>query len=347
MFEAAKNFVIQNGVFIDVNGNAKLYKKKSFPVASYGHQGNDKSENSIDRLSDYQRFKMGDVHVLDGIVQADKIYNDVVVEVSGENKKRAARIYRGPQGNTQLKMELELLSQSYPHPRIRQVFGTFKCNDATGLVFHDDGAHRRYGEYTSSLQPLQRASFGIKYISDYISTLKYFDQCIDLFNGENDGYYCCGVVLDQFRVRSKERSDAADSQVDFYVNSSGRLITVLSIPSNFYYSQDDDNYYLQIVNSWNTQKSPENLSQSDLEIVQFILRSNGNISVSHIHTVEQLISIFHRAFLSVMKTRFTIPDQEIESFLGHSVVAWPDFRETLHIKCIHYICNHFKVTQED
>ncbi|KAF8992904.1 hypothetical protein BDQ17DRAFT_1546280 [Cyathus striatus] len=90
----------------------------------------------------YTQLKTGDVHVLDGHVQVDSIYSDVVVEVMvGETKKRAARIYQGPHGRARLKMELELLYKLCPHPRIRQVYGVFEHDDTTGLVFHGDGTH--------------------------------------------------------------------------------------------------------------------------------------------------------------------------------------------------------------
>ncbi|KAF8989317.1 hypothetical protein BDQ17DRAFT_477373 [Cyathus striatus] len=188
MFEAARNFVIQNGVFIDVSGNAKLYAKKLLPTSSREPRYTGKSKSSADKLYpynalllNYRQFRMGDIHVLDGIVHKHKVYDDVVVEVTGETKKRAARIYYGQHGHSQLRLELQLLSKLYPHPRIRQIFGIFKCNDTTGLVFHDDGTHQRHRDYMVSLQPLQRATFSIKYVNYIVSYIVYSENLFRIY----------------------------------------------------------------------------------------------------------------------------------------------------------------------
>ncbi|KAF8994281.1 hypothetical protein BDQ17DRAFT_1331210 [Cyathus striatus] len=58
MFDTARNFVIQNGVFIDVSGNAKLYAKRFFPKSSHGPQYTDKLESSTNKLDS------GNAHLL-------------------------------------------------------------------------------------------------------------------------------------------------------------------------------------------------------------------------------------------------------------------------------------------
>ncbi|KAF8998151.1 hypothetical protein BDQ17DRAFT_827004 [Cyathus striatus] len=145
MFDKAKNFVIHNGAFIDYH-----YIKKVYLGSSQSTRSKDIHQGDSQLISNYTQLKTGDIHVLDGRVQVDKVYNDVVVEVIvGETKKRAARLYRGPRGQARLKMELELLSELGPYPQIRQVYGIFNWNDITCLVFHDDGTHKHLISYTS------------------------------------------------------------------------------------------------------------------------------------------------------------------------------------------------------
>ncbi|KAF8991177.1 hypothetical protein BDQ17DRAFT_311878 [Cyathus striatus] len=141
MFDAAKNFVIQNGVFIDVGGNAKFFAKKLLSTSSQGHRySTDKSKSNARNLqqeksqliSDYHQIRRGDIKIIECIdepVQAESVCNDFVIQVLGENTTRAARIYRGKTGYNQLKMELEFLSKMWPHPNIPQVFGIYKSND--------------------------------------------------------------------------------------------------------------------------------------------------------------------------------------------------------------------------
>ncbi|KAF8992561.1 hypothetical protein BDQ17DRAFT_1413326, partial [Cyathus striatus] len=286
---------------------------------------------------------MGDIHVLDGIVHKHKVYDDVVVEVTGETKKRAARIYYGQHGHSQLRLELQLLSKLYPHPRIRQVFGIFKCNDTTGLVFHDDGTHQRHRDYMVSLQPLQRATFSIKYMADYIDTFEYLRRHLKSLSATFRVYkdipiVRVGAVRDQLELVGWQLGS-----VDCYVDSRGNLNAVLSIFIRDF-RQDTYNHYQNIGNTWNTERPPvENLSQRDCELIHKILNNDSFISTSQLG-MSELISICHRTFLSVMKTRIIMTHQchhNIECFLGHPVIVWPG-PVGYHFYRIHYLYGHFE-----
>ncbi|KAF8977736.1 hypothetical protein BDQ17DRAFT_1440484 [Cyathus striatus] len=94
MFDKAKNFVIQNGAFIE-----NLYVKNVYRGFTQSAGSNDIHQGESQLTSNYTQFKMGDIHVIDGHIQVDKVTNDIVVEVSGDTKTRAARIYRGLRGH--------------------------------------------------------------------------------------------------------------------------------------------------------------------------------------------------------------------------------------------------------
>ncbi|KAF8998169.1 hypothetical protein BDQ17DRAFT_827218 [Cyathus striatus] len=238
-----------------------------------------------------------------------------------------------------LKMELELLSQLYPHPRIRQVFGIFKCNDATGLVFHDDGKHRRSAEYMLSLRPLQRAAFSIKYIREFVDTYKYLEPYIAYHMSRYSVPLMLGTVTDQVQLRSGERSlpsgNCSVAIIDFYVRPSGRLNTVLSI---YKY-----NHYQDMRYGWNTKRPPGNLSQSELEIIIKILNEDNIISQPHV-SITQLISKWISTYHSVMKTIHISRDiaKKNECILGHPVIVWPHYSNR-----IHYISGHFDNIQQN
>ncbi|KAF8991175.1 hypothetical protein BDQ17DRAFT_1371070 [Cyathus striatus] len=309
MLNAAKNFVIQNGVFIDVGGNAKLFSKKLFSTPSRGLRYADKSKSNTRNLrlqqkmsqliSDYQQFRRGDIKIIECIdepVQAKSVCNDFVIQVLGENTKRAARIYRGKTGYNQLKMELELLSKMWPHPNIPQVFGIYKSNDTTGLIFYGDGIRLRCKEYMFSLQPLQRAAFFIKYVLDYINTFEYLGRHINSITSHYENKLYLGGVMNHLSSRSENNPGV----VDFYVDSSGRLNAVLSI--SIHSSQEDNYDYNQdIGHAWNIRRPLRDISQSDLELVCTIL-SNGSIISGSRASMTQKISACHRTFLWLMKT---------------------------------------------
>ncbi|KAF8998156.1 hypothetical protein BDQ17DRAFT_1329003 [Cyathus striatus] len=203
MFEKAKSFVIQNDV-----------KKTT--------RSEDVHQSESQHILNYTQFKMGDIHVVDGHVEVDSVSNDIVVEVMvGETKKRAARIYRGPQGNVQLQMELEFMSKLWPHPAIRQVFGIIKCHGTTGT-------HRRYEEYALSLKPLQRAAFTIKYIREYNDTRKYLISHISSRRLPIDYTVFPDGVTDQLRLFTEGDIYSGRDTIDFYAGSSGMLFTVLT-----------------------------------------------------------------------------------------------------------------------
>ncbi|KAF8990795.1 hypothetical protein BDQ17DRAFT_341970 [Cyathus striatus] len=159
MFNAATNFVIQNGVFIEMRDNAKLYAKKLLNPAK------------DTQLSNYRRIRRGDIHLQEQIWNEEvhgeigNAWDEYVVEVSAESKSKVARIYQGRDAYVLFKKELEVLSKLWPHPRIRQIFGVYESNDVFGFVYHDDGMRRRYNEYVLHLNTLQRAAFSIKYIT--------------------------------------------------------------------------------------------------------------------------------------------------------------------------------------
>ncbi|KAF8989314.1 hypothetical protein BDQ17DRAFT_1478714 [Cyathus striatus] len=183
MFDSPKYLKIRNGVFIDISSNAKFYK---FMMLIDTWEG--------------------------------RVYNDFVVEVSGENKRKVARIYHGRRGYVQLKRELQILSKMC----IPQVFGIDKSNVTTGLIFHGD-------EYMSSLQPLKRAAFFIRYVSHYIDTLEYLclhiqslRATINIHKPENIPIEKHGVMENQLKLPGQQ------GFVDFYVNSNGILNTMVS-----------------------------------------------------------------------------------------------------------------------
>ncbi|KAF8991517.1 hypothetical protein BDQ17DRAFT_277403 [Cyathus striatus] len=161
MFNAATNFVIQNGVFIEMRDNAKLYAKKLLtPVKDT-------------QLANYRRIRKGDIHLQEQIWSIENygtianVWDEYVVEVSRESKSKVARIYRERDAYALFKKELEVLSKLW-HPRIRQIFGVYESNNVFGFIYHDDGMRRRYGDYVPYLNTLQRAAFSIKYTLDYV-----------------------------------------------------------------------------------------------------------------------------------------------------------------------------------
>ncbi|KAF8998150.1 hypothetical protein BDQ17DRAFT_1329000 [Cyathus striatus] len=288
MFYKAKSFVIQNDV-------KKVYRSSQSTRSKDVHQGDSQL------ISNYTQLKMGDIHVLDGRVQVENICNDVIVEVM------------------RLKMELEFLSKLCPHPSIRQVYGIFKCNDATGLVFHDDGTHQRYGEYILSMQPLQRAAYSIKYVRDYIDTNIYLHKYSNVFQNSGGGpCHSFGNVPDQFI----NGSDESPGVIEFYINSSGRLNTVLS--------------------QWNTRRPPGNISQSDFSLIEKIINHDCIIPQSRV-SMAQLISTLHNTFLSVAGTK-KIPNdgKSNECILGRPVIV----RRHQGIDTISYLSVYFKVTPQ-
>ncbi|KAF8992559.1 hypothetical protein BDQ17DRAFT_204623 [Cyathus striatus] len=167
MFDRARSFVIQNSAFVENLYVKKVYRRSAHSTSNNFHQGGSQLMSN----RDYQQIRKGDINIIeciDGPVLAGCVYKDFVVEVSGEDKRKVARIYHGRRGCTQLKKELEMLSKMWPHPSIPQIFGIYKSNDTTGLIFHDDGTRQRCWEYMQTLRPLQRAAFFIRYLSDYI-----------------------------------------------------------------------------------------------------------------------------------------------------------------------------------
>ncbi|KAF8990353.1 hypothetical protein BDQ17DRAFT_1547257 [Cyathus striatus] len=295
-------------------------------------------------MSNYRQFRTGDINILNRIdkrVQVESIYSDFVVEVSGENKRKVARIYHGRRRYTLLKIELDLLSKMWPHPSIPQVFGVLELNDKAGLVFHDDGMRRRRGEYILSLKPLQRAIFNIKYVSDYVDTYKYLGEYISA--PPNSNYYThlrFGNVMDQLKLDLEESTGT----VDFYISSSGRLSTVLSI-YNCDSQQHYSNFYGSIGNTWNPDRPLENLSRNDFELINKILDHVSTATIPHA-SMAQHISTYHRAFLSVMRTRYIPTSHKIECILGHPVIIWPSPPEAIS-SYIHYISGHFEIIQRN
>ncbi|KAF8990346.1 hypothetical protein BDQ17DRAFT_370111 [Cyathus striatus] len=142
MFGSAKNFVIQSGAtFIDIGKQCNVkkvyYRRSSRGNVNTFHQ----DDSQILSNPDYKQIKKGDINVIEcinGPVRKGSLYDDFIVEVSGENKRKVARIYHGQRGCARLKKELEILSKLWPHPSIPQVFGIYKSKDTIGLVFHGD-----------------------------------------------------------------------------------------------------------------------------------------------------------------------------------------------------------------
>ncbi|KAF8992553.1 hypothetical protein BDQ17DRAFT_1332221 [Cyathus striatus] len=249
----ANNFVIKNGVFIE---NAKIYAKKLYPKPSsrsrYTDNSNSITTNFIRKtlnfgqinllmnvLIKYRQLRTGDINILNRIdrpMQDGYTSNDFVVEVSGESRKKVARIYNGQRGYA-----------DGIHAYL--VLDTSLTSDL------EVGIRRRHGEYMLSLQPLQRVAFVIKYISDYIDTFKYFGQYINSISESYDFEFKFGNVLDRLKVNSEENLGA----IHFYVDSSGRLNTVLSKISGIL-------------------RGLRNLSRSDLELINAILNDDKFVS---------------------------------------------------------------------
>ncbi|KAF8987660.1 hypothetical protein BDQ17DRAFT_1334941 [Cyathus striatus] len=219
MFGSAMNFVIQSGAtFIDMDAKNVYYRMSSRGNFNTSHQ----DDSQILSKCDYKKIKKGDVNVIEhinGPVQKGNLYDDFIVEVSGENKRKVAQIYNGRRGRVQLKKELEMLSKMC----VPQVFGMYKSNNTVGLVFHGDGIYQRCSEYMQSLQPLQRAAFYIQYVSHYIDTLEYLCQHIQSLR--------TGPTIENKNVGIMEDKVALPAQqgiLNFYVDSHGTLKSVVS-----------------------------------------------------------------------------------------------------------------------
>ncbi|KAF8992824.1 hypothetical protein BDQ17DRAFT_1332037 [Cyathus striatus] len=155
MFNSASNFVIQNSVFIGemkkfchiyIPDVKKIYQKP--PLGTHFT----KASGTSNRIypgnmlqSNFKRIRTGDIDIIESVERSeagptvDNVGIDYVVELSGENKRRTARIYRGPSRYDILQMELEILAKLWPHPSIPQVFGIYELIDTVGLVFNDNG----------------------------------------------------------------------------------------------------------------------------------------------------------------------------------------------------------------
>ncbi|KAF9008022.1 hypothetical protein BDQ17DRAFT_184342 [Cyathus striatus] len=174
MFDAAKNFVIQHGVFIEVRDNARLYASKLCK-----HPRSKTSNSPLDaRFSKYRRIRQGDIKLVDSVGKywqpqnTDDAHDDYIVEVAGENRKRMARFYNGESAYARFEIQLDVLS-NLMHPRIAQVFGVCYPTDSPGMIFHDDGMYRGFSEFALSLGPFRRAAFCMKYTEEYFDATSY------------------------------------------------------------------------------------------------------------------------------------------------------------------------------
>ncbi|KAF8982753.1 hypothetical protein BDQ17DRAFT_1336766 [Cyathus striatus] len=228
MFDRAKSFVIQNGAFIE-----NLYVKKVY-------------RRSL-RFQEKLREKWHEF-IMDG---ADVWWDYTLISH-----------YVSYMISKQLKNELELLSKMC----IPQIFGVYKSNDTTGLVFHDDGTNtttldafltpnynvlgtrRRCWEYMQNMQPLKRAAFLIGYIISNI-----YDHLVYNLEGST-------------------------GEIDFYIDSSGKLNAVLSIYIHDSQRDDYPRHREVTYDVMNTQKLPGDLPKSNFELLHKILNYDGIIS---------------------------------------------------------------------
>ncbi|KAF8991519.1 hypothetical protein BDQ17DRAFT_1332813 [Cyathus striatus] len=299
MFNAATNFVIQNGVFIEMKDNAKLYAKKLLNPA-----------RDI-QLSNYRRIRRGDIHLQEQIWNVEvhgrigNVWDEYVVEVSAESKSKVARIYQGRDAYALFKRELEVLSKLW----IRQIFGVYESNDVFGFVYHDDGMRRRYNEYVLHLNTLQRVAFSIKYSSD----IRLHQRQV---NRQMRYYTLQGELHDTL-------SHTAPNCIyfmDIYVDAYGRLSTVLSIrePSPVHYGIDYEGTASAV--SWDRQRITQ-LSKGNLELIWPLL-NNSRVDLQLRHEKKRLISAWNSALLSVKKKISFAMKYNAEYLLGHPVVLW-------------------------
>ncbi|KAF8991250.1 hypothetical protein BDQ17DRAFT_1433240 [Cyathus striatus] len=191
------------------------------------------------------------------------------------------------------------------------------------------------------MRPLQRAAFFIGYLSDYINTLKYFDLFI---NSISDFYKPGGLDSGDLYDHLIYYLEGSVGEIDFYVDSSGKLNAVLSIYIHDSQRNDYPHHRKVTYDVMNTRKPLGDIPKSNFELIHKILNCDGIISNPHV-SMEPQISACHDVFLSVMKREYAIKTSDnFECIVGHPVIVWPSLEGNPTEIC--YISDHFECIQQ-